>query len=82
MMMNKAILDKAKYVVLAKAGTSRNDGTIIGWFLTLIHELKARYWLWRVNRMSEGQILKIYYELTRKEENDDYPIRKVIGSAD
>lgn len=66
--MNKAILDKAKYVVLAKAGTSRNDGTVIGWLLTVIHELKARYWLWRVNRMSEGEIINRYYTLTERRE--------------
>lgn len=79
--MNRAILDKAKYVILTKAGTARNDGTVIGWILMTIHNLKIRYWLWKVNHMTEGQVMNMYYELTRKEESDDYPIRRVAGSA-
>ena len=67
--VNKAIKDKAKYVVLAKAGTDHSEDytAVIAWLLRLIYEIRANYWLWRVNRMSEGEIMKRYYELTRKE---------------
>jgi len=71
--MNKAVKEKAKYVVRAKAGTDNSEGhsAIVAWLLRLIHRLKTEYWLRRVNRMSEGQILNTYYELTRKEREYD-----------
>lgn len=82
--MNRAIKDKAKYVVLTKAGTDRSENypAVIAWFLRLIFEIKANYWLWRVNRMSEGEIMKRYYELTKREENDDYFIRRAAAGSD
>lgn len=82
--MNKAVMDKAKYVVLTKAGTDRSKEypAVIAWFLRMVYQIRAHYWLWRVNRMSEGEIMNRYYELTRREEKDDYPIRTVAGNAD
>lgn len=67
--MNKAIKEKAKYVVRAKAGTDRSSeySALIAWLLKLVYQIKANYWLWRVNRMTEGEIMKRYYELTVKE---------------
>jgi len=70
--MNKAIKEKAKYVVRAEAGTDKSEGHsfLIRWILKAIHRLKTEYWLAKVNRMSEGQVMDMYYELTRREEND------------
>lgn len=67
--MNKAIKEKAKYVVRAKAGTDRSSehSALIAWLLKLVYQIRASYWLWRVNRMTEGEIMKRYYELTVKE---------------
>ena len=82
--MNKAIKDKAKYVVLAKAGTDHSEehSAVIAWFLRMIYVIKAHYWLWRVNRMSEGEIMIMYYELTRKDgESCDGLIKRVTGRA-
>ena len=67
--MNKAVIDKAKYVVLTKAGTDNSEGhmPIVAWILRTIHKIRTKYWLAKVNRMTEGQIMDMYYELTRKE---------------
>lgn len=67
--MNKAVKDKAKYIVLTKAGTDNSEGhaPVIRWILSVVHKIKTEYWLARVNRMREGQIMDMYYELTRKE---------------
>ena len=67
--MNKAIKEKAKYMVRAKAGTDRSGehSALIAWLLKLVYQIRASYWLWRVNRMTEGEIMKRYYELTVKE---------------
>ena len=83
--MNKAVREKAKYVVLTKAGTDRSEEypAVIRWLLKLIYEIRANYWLWRVNHMSEGKILNMYYEMTRRdgESSDDF-ITRVAGRAD
>ena len=67
--MNKAVKDKAKYIVRSKAGTDNSEGhmPLIRWILHTIHRIKTEYWLARVNHMREGQIMDMYYELTRKE---------------
>lgn len=66
--MNKAIVDKAKYVVLANAGTDHSEEypAVIAWFTKMVHKIKANYWLWRVNHMSEGEIIKRYYALAER----------------
>lgn len=82
--MNKAIKEKAKYVVRAKAGTDRSSeySALIAWLLKLVYQIKANYWLWRVNRMTEGEIMNIYYDLTRKDgESCDDLIRRIADNA-
>lgn len=66
--MNKAIKYKAKYITLVKAGTDKSEGKrpLVRWFLHLLYELRVRYWLWRVNRMSEGQIIATYHAMTTR----------------
>ena len=54
MPMSRMIQAKANYVLCCYIG----DGSgIIGW-------LKTKYWTWRIKSMSEGEILKRYYELS------------------
>ena len=56
--MKKAINAKRRFLIQALSGTSRFE-----WLL----EIKRRFYIWLVNRMSEGEVLRRYYELTNKE---------------
>lgn len=66
--MNKAIKEKAKYVVLTKAGEDHSEehSAVVAWLFRLVYIIRSNYWLWRVNRMSEGEILNLYYALTTR----------------
>ena len=55
-MPNKFVDHKRKYLL----------NTYIGNGTGFIHNIKAWFWSWMVKRMSEGEILKRYYELTDK----------------
>lgn len=53
-MPSKLIDSKKKYLLLSYIG---DPNGIVG-------QLKAKYWTWKVEKMSEGEILKRYYDLT------------------
>ena len=57
-MPSKLVENKKNYILCSYIG---NKSGIIG-------AIKSRYWTWRVNSMSEGEIIKRYYSLTDKTE--------------
>ena len=59
-MPSKLIYNKANYILCCYIG---NGSGLIGW-------LKTKFWTWRVKRLSEGEILNRYYELTGKDRFD------------
>ena len=64
--MNKMIKAKAAYIVHAKVGRDESDGYWFGKrvFLKAVHQIKARFWIFKVNHMKEGDILRLYYSMT------------------
>jgi len=56
-MPSKMIQSKANYILCCYIG--RTSG-IIGW-------LKTKYWTWRILHMTDGEILKRYYQLSDRE---------------
>lgn len=56
--MKKAINAKRRFLIQALSGTSQFECWL---------EIKRRFYIWLVNRMSEGEVLRRYYELTNKE---------------
>ena len=57
MPMSKMIHSKANYVLCCYIGEGSG---IVTW-------IKAKYWTWRILHMSDGEILKRYYELSDRE---------------
>lgn len=53
-MPSRLVESKKKYLLRSYIG---NNNGIVG-------ELKSKFWEWKVGQMSEGEILKRYYELT------------------
>lgn len=64
--MNKAVKQRAKYIVNAMVGEDRSESSIfpVRELLKVLRNIRANYWLWKVNHMSEGEILDMYYLLT------------------
>jgi hypothetical protein len=59
----KMIINRKKYVFCSYVGTSKT------FFGRIWCKIKAVYWNWRLDRMSEGEIINRYYSLTdRKDE--------------
>lgn len=52
-MPSRLVESKRRYLITAYVGS---DSGFIG-------QLRSRYWTWRINRMSEGEILERYYNL-------------------
>jgi len=71
-MPSRLILDKRRYVFTVCVGKSKG----------FLRRIKVWYWNWRLDRMSEGEILKMFYEMTGKEDDDDFFITKTTGCAD
>lgn len=57
MPMCKMVNNKANYILCRYIG---NGSNIITW-------IKAKYWTWRIRHMSDGEILKRYYQLCDRE---------------
>jgi len=53
-MPNKALEDKSKYIIASEVGRSTG----------ILRNLLIWYWTKAVSKMSEGEILDRYYELT------------------
>ena len=53
-MPNKALNDKSKFIIASEVGRSTG----------MLRNLLLWYWAKTVSRMSEGEILSKYYELT------------------
>ena len=53
-MPNKALNDKSKYIIACEVGRSTG----------MLRNMLFWYWAKTVSRMSEGEILRRYYELT------------------
>lgn len=64
--MSKTIRQRATYIVQSMVGkdTSEDYPMVIKYVVKAAHWLKAKYWLIKVNNMSEGEILAMYYFLT------------------
>ena len=64
--MTKATRLKAKYVVNAMVGADESDGhnAVVAFFMKAAHSIRAWWWIQKVNHMSEGEILNMYYLLT------------------
>ena len=64
--MNKSIKQKSAYIVHSMVGrdTSEDHGLVLRTILKFTHWLKVQFWLMKVNNMSEGEILSMYYLLT------------------
>ena len=59
----KMIVNRKKYLFINYVGTSNN------FFGRIWVRIKSVYWSWRLDRMSEGEIINRYYSLTdRKDE--------------
>ena len=58
-MPSKLVESKKKFLLLSYIG---NDNGIVG-------ELKSKFWTWKVDRMSEGEILKRYYDLVNRKDD-------------
>lgn len=75
--MTKMIKQKAEYVFDANTDTSFLKGCpefiiqIVGWIL-------RQRWSRKIARMSDGQILDMYYQLTQRGENDDFIISESV----
>ena len=50
-MPNKALEDKRKYVIACYVGQSTG----------MLHKLLLKYWTAKVNQMSEGELMEVYY---------------------
>lgn len=50
-MPNKALEDKRKYVIACYVGQSTG----------MLHQLLLKYWTAKVNQMSEGELMEVYY---------------------
>ena len=64
--MNKAIKQRASYIVQTMVGkdTSEEYPMVIKYVVKAAHCIKAKYWIFKVNNMREGEILAMYYFLT------------------
>ena len=64
--MNRAIKQRASYIVQTMVGkdTSEDYPMAIKYVVKAAHWMKAKYWIFRVNNMREGEILAMYYFLT------------------
>lgn len=62
--MNKAVRQRAKYIVEAMVGEKKEADGLLGVIYDTERKMRSAYWLNRVNHMSEGQILDMYYLLT------------------
>lgn len=62
-MPSRMIESKKKYVLSVYTGTGKG----------MLHRIKCRFYEWRISRMTDGEILDKYYELTAKEP-DDFPV--------
>ena len=60
-MPSKLVRSKANYVLCCYIG---NGSGIIGW-------IKTVFWTWRIKHMTDGEILKRYYELSDREVFDN-----------
>ena len=69
--MNSATRLKAKFVVYTMVGKEESENVILGAFLRVVHRAKAWWWIQKVNHMSEGEILRLYYLLTNGATDDD-----------
>ena len=58
--MSKAVRDKAIYIIRKKAEVGEMKWE---WLRDVWLWIKRRYWIHRVNRMTEGEIIKVYYSL-------------------
>ena len=64
--MNKATKMKAKYVVNAMVGEdeSYKHNAAVAYCMKIVRRVRAWWWIQKVNHMSEGEIMNMYYLLT------------------
>ena len=64
--MNSATRLKAKFVVYTMVGKNECEGhnALARTLIRAVHHVKAWWWIQKVNNMSEGEILELYYLLT------------------
>lgn len=64
--MNKTIKQRGAFIVQSMVGkdTSEDHAFLVKYLVKAAHWLKAKYWITKVNNMSEGEILAMYYVLT------------------
>lgn len=64
--MSNIVKAKATYVVqtMVCKDTSNEHSAVMGLILKAVHYVKAQWWIVKINHMSEGEILNLYYLLT------------------
>lgn len=64
--MNNATKLKAKFVVYTMVGSDESEkhSPIVRAVMRTVRRVKAWWWIQKVNHMSEGEILDLYYLLT------------------
>ena len=75
-MPSKLVENKKRYLYAVYVGSP--EGNIVK---QMLYKYRRFVWGRKLDKMDEGEILKRYYELTRKEELDEYIISKTLGSS-
>ena len=81
--MGKILEDKRRYLYAVYVD---DTNVLIRWLLQFgwFRDKWEKHCQKKVQRMTEGEVLKAYYEITGRNNygEDDYPIRKAVGSPD